>query len=73
MGALYFVFGIMATLVVLGIIAGIQDYEDFKTRERRDHDKIQELITRLCWLEKEVHSSLIDISESEDNNEDLGF
>ena len=72
MGALYFVFGILATLAVLGIIAGIQDYEDLKTKEGRDHDEIQELITRLCWLEKEVHSSLIDISESEDNNEDLG-
>ena len=58
---MYFIFGMLATLVIIGIVVGVADYQDLHDKVNNNHDEIQkqwEIIKRFDGMVWEVRSEI---------------
>lgn len=65
---MYFIFGMLATLVIIGIVVGISDYQELQNKVSNNSDEIKaqwKAIKELDKMERETRDMLADMRGSE--------
>ncbi len=58
---MYFIFGILATLVIIGIVVGVDDYQELQNKVSNNSDELKaqwKAIKKLDEMERETRDML---------------
>ena len=65
---MYFIFGMLATLVIIGIVVGVADYQELQNKVSNNSDELKaqwRAIKELDKMERETRDMLADMRGSE--------